>query len=397
MTKHIVLTFSLIAAIMSLSSMNWEDNPDNWERFQIDFFGEKVSLEFDPAMRVLVSGRLDHGNIERSYRSLRQAPQHVFLRSLNTARERYQLNDYLYYILARNSLALIYQGDRTAAREIHLFGLLADAGFDVRLTFRGQRAYVNVYTQDELFEVPIIDDSGRSYANISCLKGECGGRQSLYIFRQRPNPGGRSFNFQLKQWPELHSQPKQRQLLFDYHGQQQQLAVTYDRTMVDIMRDYPFVDEYCYLETPFSPLLRESLLPQLERWMEGLNIQQQLELLASFTRSAFSYKEDNEHFGHSKPMVPEEVFGYDYSDCEDRSALFFALVRDLLDLPMAVVAYDDHLTVAVATDQVAGDDFYLDGQRYIFVDPTGPSNSSQIGQIPPGYENREFTIIGRYK
>jgi hypothetical protein len=184
---------------------------------------------------------------------------------------------------------------------------------------------------------------------------------------------------------------------FNYHGVQQNMNITFDRTMVDIMADYPIIHEYCYLETPLSPTLRKSLLPQLRRYLEPLDEQQRIELLVSFTRSAFDYKEDNEYFGHSKPMVPEELFGYSFSDCEDRSALFFALVRDLLNMPMAVVAYDDHLTIAVGTNAIRGDGFTYDGQRYVFCDPTGPKNSSRIGQIPPGYENKKFQIIGTYK
>ncbi|MEM6394897.1 MAG: hypothetical protein AAF741_01020 [Bacteroidota bacterium] len=367
------------------------------ERFSIDFYGQQIQIEYNPAMRIAMSDRLSYTAVQRAYRELETKPNYVFLHSLNEAKEKYQLNDYLFYKLAKNSMAYIYNGDFSPAREVGLFGLLAHAGFDARLTFRSSKAFVNVYTDEELFEVPIIDDSGRSYANVSCLNGECSAHQSLYIFERRPNPGGRSFSFKLPHWPELASRPETRQLSFYFKGVLQTLEVDYDGTMVDIMADYPFVDEYCYLETPFSSVLRASLLPKLRSNMEGLSEKEKLEYLASFTRSAFEYKEDNEHFGRSKPMVPEELFDYEFSDCEDRSALFFALVRDLLDLPMAVVAYDDHLTVTVATDEVEGDNFMLDGRRYIFIDPTGPSNSSKIGRIPPGYESKAYTIIGRYK
>jgi hypothetical protein len=122
-----------------------------------------------------------------------------------------------------------------------------------------------------------------------------------------------------------------------------------------------------------------------------------LEVLVSLTRSGFRYQEDTKYFGRSKPMVPEELFSYPYSDCEDRSALFYALVRELIDLPMVVIAYDDHLSVAVAADRVEGDNFSFQGRRYVFCDPTGPANSSVIGRIPPGYEKAKFQIIGQYK
>ena len=53
-------------------------------------------------------------------------------------------------------------------------------------------------------------------------------------------------------------------------------------------------------------------------------------------------------------MIPDEVLHYPVSDCEDRSALYFALVRDLLNLPVVAIAYNDHLSVAVALELPLG-------------------------------------------
>lgn len=365
--------------------------------FTIQFFEDQIQVDYAANMLIEEPAKLDNSSIDRVYHQLASLPLEVLLNSLLARKAEYQLNDFLFYKLVRNSLAAIYGGKSYRAREISLFVLLAKAGYDVRLTYRNNRAYVNVHTNDELFEVPIIDYNGRTYANISCLNGECSGRQSLYIYRRHPNPQGKAFGFKLEQWPTLSAQPIARPLEFNYHGAKQQLEIEFDQTMVDIMADYPFIHEYCYLETPLSPTLSASLLPSLRKLIAPLSEQEQLELLASFTRSAFVYKEDHEFFGRSKPMVPEEVFSYAFSDCEDRSALFFALVRDLLDTPMAVVAYEDHLTVAVASDHIPGDSFSYNGRRYVFCDPTGPSGSSRIGEIPPGYEDEAFQIIGQYR
>lgn len=372
-------------------------NPANYDRFDLPFYAQDIKIVYDPAMIVGDPGPLTNNSIRNTYRQVLRKPHRVLLNSLLEAKQRYELNDFLFYKLARTSLKVVYNNQSQNAQEVTLFGMLIDAGFDARLTFRGNEVFVNVYTKEDLFEVPIIDTGGRPYANLSCLDGGCNGRQRLYIFDERPNPHGRSFGFQLRKWPALGVQPTVKAMQFNYHGVQRSMEVTFDRTMVDIMRDYPFIHEYCYLETPLSPTLRKSLLPQLRRYLEPLNERGRVELLASFTRSAFNYKEDNEYFGHSKPMVPEELFGYNFSDCEDRSALFFALVRDLLNMPMAVVAYDDHLTIAVGSEAIKGDGFTYHGQRYVFCDPTGPKDSSRIGQIPPGYENKKFQIIGTYK
>ncbi|MEO0731991.1 MAG: hypothetical protein AAFZ52_04090 [Bacteroidota bacterium] len=372
-------------------------SPANYHRFELPFYAEDVEVVYDPGMVISQLRTVDNYSIKNAYRSLKRRPTRVLLNSLLEAKRKYQLNDYLFYKLARQSMQVVYSGHGGNALEISLFNLLLEAGFDARLTYRGSQVFVNVYTNEDLFEVPIIDTGGRPYAHLSCLQGECNGRQRLFIYQERPNPSGRSFGFQLRRWPALGSQPTVKNMRFQYHGVSQDLKVTFDKTAVDIMADYPFIHEYCYLETPLSATLRESLLPQLRRYLAPLDEQQSLELLASFTRSAFAYKEDNEYFGRSKPMVPEELFGYSFSDCEDRSALFFALVRDLLNLPMAVIAYDDHLTIAVGSDDIPGDSFNYNNQRYVFCDPTGPRNSSRIGQIPPGYEDKNFQIIGTYK
>jgi len=392
--------FACSAAILLLFAGTTDPRlgaPANYHRFELPFYSQPVHIEYDPAMVITDPGPLTNAGIRKAYQQLNARPKRVLLNSLLRAKQQYQLNDFLFYKLARTSVQVVYGDVDKNAQEITLFGLLADAGFDARLTFRGNRIFVNVYTTEDLFEVPIIDTGGRPYANLSCLEGECGGRRRLYIFDERPNPRGRSFGFQLHNWPALNVQATEKKMAFKYHGVAQNIDVTFDRTMVDIMADYPFIHEYCYLETPLSPTLRKSLLPQLRRYLEPLDAEQRIEFIVSFTRSAFNYKEDNEYFGHSKPMVPEELFGYSFSDCEDRSALFFALVRDLLNLPMAVVAYDDHLTIAVGSNTIKGDFFEYEGQRYVFCDPTGPKNSSRIGEIPPGYENKSFQIIGTYK
>ena len=391
-----------VTALLATTLLLTGTSPDkfgdaaSYQRFEIPFYARAVGIVYDPAMAIPDPVHIDNRALAAAYRDYRKGPSGVLLNSLLEAKRAFQLNDYLFYKLADQTLAIVYGNEETNARNITMYGLLVDAGFDARLTFRGDQVYVNVFTDEDLFEVPIIDTDGRPYANLSCMGSDCNGRQRLFIHPARPNPAGRSFGFQLRSWPSLGIKPIAKQVKFNYHGIEQRMDVTFDGTMVDIMRDYPFIHEYCYLETPLSPTLQNSLLPQLRKYLEPLDEQQGLELLASFTRSAFEYKEDNENFGRSKPMVPEELFGYSFSDCEDRSALFFALVRELLGTSMAVIAYDDHLTIAVGSETIQGDDFIYEGKRFVFCDPTGPKNSSSIGRIPPGYENKNFQIIGTY-
>ncbi|MFN7117277.1 MAG: hypothetical protein ACK4TA_10795, partial [Saprospiraceae bacterium] len=160
----------------------------------------------------------------------------------------------------------------------------------------------------------------------------------------------------------------------------------------------PLIAEQEYLQFPMSPLLEASLVPTLQQLISDKTPVQALELLLGLTRSSFAYKEDRENFGRSKPMIPDELFAYSHSDCEDRSALFYALVKTLLDLPMIVIAYPNHVTVAVAIQEaVRGKFVEASGQRYYICDPTGPVNSTALGIFPAEYEKLAYDIVVKHK
>ena len=212
----------------------------------------------------------------------------------------------------------------------------------------------------------------------------------------QPVPDGRSFSLRLDRLPQLQPQLEARHLKFTYQKQTFELDVVADRTLSQVMDHYPFVHEVQYLQAPLSRTLETSLLPQLRKLLIGKSPRESVEFLVALTRSAFKYKEDKEHFGRSKPMIPDELFHYAFSDCEDRSALFFNLVKELLHIPMLVVAYPDHLTIALALEDVKGNPIQYQGRTYYICDPTGPSNSHRIGWIPNEYRKQSYEIIDQY-
>jgi len=168
-------------------------NPENYQRFAMPFYAEQVEITYDPGMVISEPVTIDNRSLDQAYRSLKSKPTQVMLNSLLEAKEAYALNDYLFYKLANLTLSVVYQGGQPNARVIAMYGLLNDAGFDARLTFKGDRVFVNVFTSEELFEVPIIDVNNRPYANLNCMDGNCNGKQRLFIHLARPNPTGALF------------------------------------------------------------------------------------------------------------------------------------------------------------------------------------------------------------
>lgn len=377
--------------------------PSTWAKesstqlLRVAFYDQYLELPYPEELARRQRIRFEELPLRRLFGEFERRPYHGFLGALVAQAEELRLNDWLFAELVREALAELYQEPSTDPLVTYTtYFFLAKSGYDVRLTYRDQQLYVNAYTRDVIYEVPMIEEDGRKYANISARGEAASQRRSIYLLDQRPTPNGRPFRFELTNWPQLMTESRERTVSFQFRGHIYEIGLRYQAGLAQLLESYPLVNEYWYLDAPLSPELSRTLVPQLSRLMEGLNLRGKLELLVAFTRSGFVYQDDKQTFGGNKPMVPDELFFYPYSDCEDRSALFYGLVKTLLELPMIVIAYDDHLTIAVAAPGLQGDRVKYDGKSFLFCDPTGPQTSSEIGQIPNGYEKRSFEVIGYY-
>lgn len=365
----------------------------------IDFYSEELSIAYPKDLLVPLPRTLQEKDMISFYRALEQTGFQILLDDLAAKKARLQLNDWLYFDLMKRSVTAIIGSSKPANVELTCWFLLSKAGFDTRLTYLKDQQFVYVYTEDEVFEVPIISEKGRHYANLTSIANANGRNtnQALYLLNFTPNPKGRAFGFYLQQLPKLKTDLVYKHFSFQYKGQVYEMDLNVDKNTAAVMNAYPFIEEQQYLKIPLSATVADSLLPKFRNWANGLSKIEVLELLVAFTRSSFQYKEDKEFFGRSKPMVADEVFVYPYSDCEDRSALFFYLVRELIDLPMIIVAFPDHLTIGVALEEEIGAAIRYEGRNYYICDPTGPANSSSIGAFPYGYERTKFKIIGSHQ
>ena len=334
--------------------------------------------------------------IQTYYEKQRLAGAYLtLLNELRRAKTEYRLNDWLFYQLTTRAVEKTGAGKTKQHRVFMRWLLLNLAGFDCRLTYEGNRVYLNLFTYDNLYEIPMIQDGGKTFVNVSENEYPSSRAESLYITDYVPNPGGRAFDFSMHELPLLPARPTRKRLEFQANFETYELEFFYDKTLTDIMRDYPYLADDEYFAVPMSPALRESLLPALRELLADKTQQEALSILAGLTRSGFGYKLDEQQFGKSRPMIAEELFLYPYSDCEDRCALFYNLAKELVGTPMIVLAFDDHVSIAVSSE-MEGDRIIWEGKNYYVADPTGPTNSSHIGYFPRGYRERDFEVIAEF-
>ncbi len=358
------------------------------QRFQVSYEGRALRSE---PLQLSEAGLSNYATL------IAQQDWSATLATLQSKRLEWQLNDWLYYRLVDATVAKFDGRLGDNERRVLEAQLLAASGYDVRLCYDSTQVYVYARTEEALFEVPIITEGKHRFVNLTAaLRPRDGITRSLKFHPQIFSEEGRSFSFDLSTLPTLPARLQERVFHFDYRGQRFKVHGASDRTIVAWMSDYPIFSEGKYVETALSTATAERLFEELRPLLKGKTQLEQLELLAAFTRGAFVYKEDKRSYGFSKPMIPDEVLHYPVSDCEDRSALYFALVRDLLNLPVVAIAYNDHLSVAVASNHLNGNGFRYEGRTYYVCDPTGPANSSDIGNHPYGYEHRRFKVVASY-
>jgi hypothetical protein len=87
---------------------------------------------------------------------------------------------------------------------------------------------------------------------------------------------------------------------------------------------------------------------------------------------------------------------YDQSDCEDRAALFFYLVKEIYDLPMIVLAFPKHVTIAVKFDKPIGKPIIYNGIEYSVCEPTPQKQDLLLGQLLPDLRKMDYQVAYAY-
>jgi hypothetical protein len=114
-------------------------------------------------------------------------------------------------------------------------------------------------------------------------------------------------------------------------------------------------------------------------------------------RDGFEFETDTKLFGREKRLSAEETLAYNSSDCEDRSALFFLLVKEIYNLPMAIIAYPEHVNVGVQLPKKKGISITIDNQMFTICEPTPQKKKRGIGWMPKEIRRQPFEIAYTYK
>ncbi len=370
---------------------------------QFDFFGHPVSLSYGSETVPRFNQPATPQNISAFYRLLTEHAFSTQISTLKTTKEQLQLNDWLYYQLIRKT-AQAFSPKTANYTEYTLYKwfLLCRSGFDALLRVNSSQVLFYVQTNDTVFNLPGIMRNGKQYIclNYHDYDFQVDFEHSRFedVWPPFREPALTGFSYKITRLPDFSAADyTEKELRFSYHENEFRFRVKMNTQIKNIFANYPAVDYGSILNIPLSGETYASLIPLLQQQIKGLPIREGVNYLLHFTRYAFGFAPDTRVFGREKRFSPEQTLLYDNSDCEDRVALFFCLVKELYNLPMIVLTYPEHVTIAVKFDKPVGKPIFYNGVPYTVCEPTPQSKDLKLGQLMPNLATAPYEVVYAYQ
>lgn len=311
------------------------------------------------------------------------------------------MDDWLYYQLIRKTAQSISPKASNYQRyTLYKWYFLSKSGYDAIVTINADKILFYVQSDELIYNIPYRTKNGKQYV---CLNYHDYGsidftKNSFSEVNISVPEALNSFSYKVTRLPSFNSQDYlEKDIEFTYNENEYRFKVKVNPDVKTIFANYPVVDYGTYFNIPLSEATYGSLIPSLKQKIKGLNVKEGVEYLMHFTRYAFLFKPDEEAFGQEKRLTPEQTLLYDNSDCEDRAGLFFYLVKEIYDLPMIVVEYPKHVTIAVKFDKPYGNTITYNGTKYSICEPSSQKEDLKIGETLPSLRHTNFDVPYAYK
>ncbi len=366
----------------------------------IDFLGD--TLYFIPKKPLEIDRPFiyEEQSITAIRKQLEEAGTMDIIKQIKEIKKRKDLCDWFTYQLVRQASNLIipksvdYLGYTTTK-----WYLMNQLGFNTSLALSKNGILLYIQSNDMVYNMPskLIDGAQYICLNYHDYNYTTENIIDQTIIRELRNES-KPFSFSISKLPASNPQHYiEKELAFEYGNKEEKIKIHLDSTIRNYFINYPVTEYHNQFNIPLSTETKHSLIRELKKRTEGMNKKRGVEYIMYFTRNAFSYEKDSDYFGREKRLSPEETLLYNKSDCEDRSALFYALVKEIYQLPMIVLEYQDHITVAVKFDKPFGKTIEYNNELFTICEPTPQNVDLKIGQINSKYKKETYQVAFSYQ
>lgn len=369
-------------------------------RICFEFYDGTFNSEIDTTLLLTVPASLTQQDVNSFYRHINAGNYQPLIDSLIAYKQKHQLNDWLYYQLIRKTAQQLSPKAANYSRyTLYKWFLLAKSGFDARLALTKTKVIFYVYTDEDIEDIPSFTIDNKKYMCLNIhdyARADLNGEPCMPV-AITVDGAVKPFSYKITRMPDLKADEYfEKELQFTYHHKVYSFNIKLSNSVGSIFANYPVVDFESYFNIPMSKETYGSLIPVLKKNISGMSQKKGVDYLMRFTRYAFLYEDDEANFAKEKRLSPEETLLSNYSDCDDRVALFFYLVKEIYNLPMIALLYPTHITMAVEFDKPVGTPINYMGKTYSVCEPTPQREDLHIGQISPRLRNVPYKVVYQY-
>ncbi len=354
--------------------------------FSFDYYGSNLSFSIDKTLTNLTLKTINEQLIGDWWEQCSEANYNNFINQLLDTKNKLNLNDWAYLMLVKKSMEAIVGNDINQTNLLTWF-LLMRSGYESKIAYCSNRIYLLIPSSTELY--------GRSFLSVNnkCFYFMEDSLPSVfYTYDFDFVDATRPINLNIYQPLSIGTDEFERKINFKYKEKQYSFPVILNKNNLSYLSDYPVTELNVYFDATMTESTKLSLADGLMHYMLKMNIEESVNFLLSFVQTAFIYKTDQDQFKKEKFFFPEEVLYYEASDCEDRSALFSYLIKQLLHLEVIGLEFKEHIATAVHLPvEVVGDYIYYHNSKYLIADPT--YLNAPLGLSMPYYKNQQPKVI----
>jgi hypothetical protein len=366
-----------------------------------NFFGDNISLPYQQSQFVNFADPLSQESINLFYQQMSNANYNGVIATLLQYKKEHKPDDWLYYQLIRKTAqAISPKAENYHRYTLYKWFFLVQSGYDAMLCIAEDKILFYVQSDDNIYNIPFRMKNGKQYV---CLNYHDYGNNIDFeknkfseVTINLPEATN-VFSYKLTQLPKFSEQDYvEKALRFTYNQNEYHFKIKINPQVKNIFANYPPADYAEYFSAPLSKETYSTLIPALKKNLKGLSTKNGVDYLMHFTRYAFGFGTDTENFGGEKRLTPEQTLLYENSDCEDRVALFFYLVKEIYNLPMIVLSYPKHVTIAVKFDKPIGKTIEYNGSKYSICEPTPQNKNLPVGKLLPQLRGVAYEIAYVY-
>ena len=391
----------LIFCFILLAIVNFANAQTSNKNLQFDFYGAVVQLQVPSNFQSPFSASVSDEAIQEFYTTLNGSAYQLLVKDLLLVKEEQQLDDWLYYQLIRATAERISPKAENFYRyTLYKWFLLLKSGYASTLSLKEDKLLLYIQSDEAVYNMPCHLLDGKQYV---CLNyHDYGsnidfGKEQFKKLRVHLPADTRSFSYKIKSLPNFQpEQYEEKELQFTFYQTAHQFKIKLNSQVNKIFSNYPVVDYESFFNIPMSNATYASLIPLLKQNIKLKSQQAGVDYLMRFTRDAFLFAEDSKNFGGEKRLSPEQTLLFQSSDCEDRAALFFYLVKEIYNLPMIALSFPKHITIAVGFDKPIKNAIQYKGHSYSVCEPTPQKREVKMGRLTPSLRNQPFSVVYHY-